>query len=715
VLAEIGIPEGKVVERQNGSDTALKKMLEEIRKYAFSGYLKIALLQNGDRAEGLIVFDAGDPVSSVYVFRRSGSDCERTYKGGRAVEYVWQDSVCSSAVISLHAKIQPQEIGRLLQGSEINRVELLPPPWIPHPVSKIDEEMLKDMDAEVANRILAWSKNGYDLQRLLTLRDTSPEKVTESLSYFEASIEELEEMKETLQFLKTEGYEREAESLLRKMRDPERVSDTQAELEALRNRIERSDSQVMAEKQIQHDRERKKLDERIDGVYDLILQYHKMSSQGTPKKKKCPKCGGVLNSRGDCPKCIGAEETVAFGRPLNPRLTFDSFVTGPNSSFAEAAAKAAAVTPTKVYNPLFIYSRSGLGKTHLLQAIGNQVRKNSPQLKVMYSSTDAIEEELVRSLASKRLEEFRSVYREVDVLMIDDLQFLAGKEQIQEEMFHIFDDVLDKGGQVVMACDRLPKDIPSLGDRLATRFEAGLIVDIQPPDLQTRLAILEKRTREDKLSVPKDVLAFIAEVCRDNVRQLEGGLNRVVAFSSLMRSNITTKLAKEILTRETKDVKSSNVKVEIQEGISYLVEEEKPEVSHRLFVTKLKEGYKGLAITRGHPRVLREKLGNTDALVFWLTDHESKTERTVSPSLERIMLIIEEFIRPDKKSVVLLDDIQYLISNTTFEGIVRFIRSIVDEISERPSMFLVSVNDQSLRSQECSILEREMEVIRTRE
>jgi phosphoenolpyruvate synthase/pyruvate phosphate dikinase len=199
------------------------------------------------------------------------------------------------------------------------------------------------------------------------------------------------------------------------------------------------------------------------------------------------------------------------------------------------------------------------------------------------------------------------------------------------------------------------------------------------------------------------------------VRQLEGGLNRVVAFSSLMRSDITTKLAKEILTRETKDVKSSSIKVEVQERISYLVEEEKPEVSHRLFVTKLKEGYKGLAITRGHPRVLREKLGSTDAVVFWLTDHESKTERTVSPSLERIMLIIEEFIRPDKKSVVLLDDIQYLISNTTFEGIVRFIRSIVDEISERPSIFLISVNHQSLRSQECSILEREMEVIRTRE
>jgi len=711
----MGVPEGQIVEKQNGTENALKRILDEVKKFSFSGYVKVALVDKGNRSEGLILFQDGNPIVSAYVFRRSGAEKERLYKGGKAVEFIWQDSVRQDAIVTLHAKIQPQEVAGLFQDAEVNRVELLPPPWIPHPLQPVDEKMLKDMDERVAKKIMKWSKAGYDVQSLLALYESNPQKAAKALSYFETNIEKIEEMKESLRFLKTDGYERETESLLRKMRDPERASDTQAELEALRNRIERSDSAVMAERQIQDDMERKKLDERIDGVYDLILQYHKMSSQGIPKRTKCPNCGGPLDSSGNCPRCIGAGQKAAYGRPLNSRLTFESFVTGPNSSFAEAAARAAAMTPGKVYTPLFIYSRSGLGKTHLLQAIGNYVREHSPQLRVIYSSTDTIEEELIESLASKRLEEFRTTYREADLLIIDDLQFLAGKEQIQEEVFHIFNDLMDKGGQIVLACDRLPKEIPSVGDRLATRFESGLIADIQPPDLQTRLAILERRAKEDKLSVPKDVLGFVAEVCRDNVRQLEGGLNRVVAFSSLMHSDITIKLAKEILSRETKEVKSAQVKVEVQDGQSYLVEEEKPEVSHRIFASKLKEGYKGLAITRGHPRVLREKLGNMEAVVFWLTDHESKTERTVLPSLERIMLIIEEFSQPDKKSIVLLDDIQYLISNTTFEGIVRFIRNVVDEISERPAIFLVSVSQESLRTQDRSILEREMEVIRQRE
>jgi chromosomal replication initiator protein DnaA len=715
VLAEMGVPEGQVVEKQNGTESTLKRILDEVRKYSFSGYIKVALVDSGNRSEGLILFVDGDPVVSAYVFKRSSADKDRLYKGGKAVEYLWQDSVCQDAIVTLHAKIQPQEIASIFQGAEVNRVELLPPPWIPHPVIRVDEEMLKDVDEKAAKRIIKWSKAGYDVHSLLDLYDSNPQKAAKALPYFETNIEKIEEMKESLRFLRTNGYERETESLLRKMRDPERASDTQAELEALRKRIERSDSAVLAEKQIQDDMDRKKLDERIDGVYDLILQYHRMSSQGIPKRTQCPSCGGPLDSSGNCPRCIGAGEKAPYGRPLNPRLTFESFVTGPNSSFAEAAARASAITPGKVYNPLFIYSRSGLGKTHLLQAIGNYVREHSPQLTVTYSSTDAIEEDLIESLASKRLEEFRTTYREADFLIIDDLQFLAGKERIQEEIFHIFNDLMDKGGQIVLACDRLPKEIPSFGDRLATRFESGLIADIQPPDLQTRLAILERRAREDKLSVPKDVLRFVAEVCRDNVRQLEGGLNRVVAFSSLMRSDITIKLAKEILTRETKEVKNAQVNIEVQEGQSYLVEEEKPDVSHRLFASKLKEGYKGLAIARGHPRVLREKLGDMEAIVFWLTDHESKTERTVMPSLERIMLIIEEFIQPDKRSIVLLDDIQYLISNTTFEGIVRFIRNVVDEVSERQAIFLVSVNKESLKTQERSILEREMEVIKQHE
>lgn len=708
----MGVPEGQIVERWNGREDALKMILDDVRKYAFSGYLRVGLAEKGSRSEGVLVFDSGEPLACAYFYGPASTGRERLYRGPKAAEFIWQDSVLPDSVITLHSKVPPKDVAAILGDAAINRVEMMPPPWLPLPPRRIEEAEVDDLEAESRRRVLEWSREGYDLRPLVLLAERDPRRAEKAIAYYGSNIQKLREMKEALQFLKTEGYEREAVSLLRKMVDPERASDAQAELETLRKRIERSDSANSAERQIQQDMERKKLDERIDGVYDLILQYHKMSSQGVPKRTRCPSCGGPLDESGNCLRCLGGKAGGAqYGRPLNPRYTFETFVAGPNSSFAEAAAKAVVTSPGKVYNPLFIYSKSGLGKTHLLQAIGNHILMKE-EAAVMYSSAEAIEEELVASLAAKKLDEFRKAYRSAGMLLIDDVQFLAGKERIQEELFQAFTALIERGRQIALASDRLPQAIPSLGERLATRFESGLIVDIQPPDLQTRLAILERKAREEKLAIPKDVLGFVAEVCRDNVRQLEGGLNRVVAFASLMRSDITVDLAKEILSQEVREAKSSRMKVELQDGQSYLVEEEKPDVSHRLFVSKLREGYKGLAITRGHPRSLREKLAGAEAVVFWLTDHESKTERTVSPSLERIMLLIEEFVHPQRKCIVLLDDIQYLISNTTFEGIIRFIRTVVDEVSERPAIFLISVSQESLRTQDRSILEREMEVIR---
>ncbi|MBM4237491.1 MAG: hypothetical protein FJ151_03290, partial [Euryarchaeota archaeon] len=459
MLAALEIPEGQIVERLNGRDGALKEMLDNVKKYSFSGYVKVGLALEGDQSEGIILFNSGDPVLALYLYKREGMGQERIYKAARAVEFLYEDSVYPEAVLSLHGRVDPEKVGRVLPSAEINRAELMPPPWIPKPFQPLDRDKLRSEKEDIAKKMIAWSKEGIDVSRLLELYLADTKKAARALPYFESNIERMRELKEKLQFMKTEGFEREAESIRRRTADPERIVEAETELAALRRRVERSDETVLAEKQIQQEMERKKQDERIDGVYDLILQYHKMSSSGVPKRTRCPTCGGPLDQSGNCPRCLGeAEQRPAFGTPLNPRFTFEKFVTGPSSRFAEAAAKAVAANPGSVYNPLFLYSRSGLGKTHLLQAVGNHAREARPELRLLCSSIEAFERELIDSLAAKKLEEFRAAYRGAELLLLDDIQFLAGKERIQEELFHTFNVVVEKGGQIVLACDRLPKE-----------------------------------------------------------------------------------------------------------------------------------------------------------------------------------------------------------------------------------------------------------------
>ena len=261
----------------------------------------------------------------------------------------------------------------------------------------------------------------------------------------------------------------------------------------------------------------------------------------------------------------------------------------------------------------------------------------------------------------------------------------------------------------MLACDRLPKDIPSISERLITRFESGLIADLQPPDLETRMAILERMVEERDIPIPREVLRFIAATCTDNVRQLEGGVNRIMAYASLMGTEINLETAKEVLALETP---SEEELEELKEGRSYLVEERGVGLSHRLTASLIERGFQGLAITRSHPRYLRSVCGNGGLRTLWLTDRESAREETLAPSLERAMLIIDEFLESEGSKAILLDDIQYLISNTSFEGVIRFVRSVVDRVHESESVFLLSMNPHSLELQRRSVIEREMEVVR---
>jgi chromosomal replication initiator protein len=233
---------------------------------------------------------------------------------------------------------------------------------------------------------------------------------------------------------------------------------------------------------------------------------------------------------------------------LQPRFTFEAFVTGPSNRFAQAAALAVAEAPAKAYNPFFIYGGVGLGKTHLLHAIGHFVEANHPELSLTYVSVETFTNEFINALRDGGIRSFKDRYRNTDILLIDDIQSLQGREQTQEEFFHTFNALHDSGKQIVISSDRPPKAIATLEDRLRSRFEMGLITDVQPPDIETRIAILQKRVRADRYEIhDPEVLPFIAGRVSTNVRALEGALTRVVAHGSISGRRITVELANEVL------------------------------------------------------------------------------------------------------------------------------------------------------------------------
>ncbi|MBI4398802.1 MAG: chromosomal replication initiator protein DnaA [Candidatus Omnitrophica bacterium] len=310
--------------------------------------------------------------------------------------------------------------------------------------------------------------------------------------------------------------------------------------------------------------------QKCSGIATLCAVHYQIASRdftdSSAAKKAPPKPS--LKTKKNGPQEPSPTHPFSHDFTLNYRYSFDHFVVGPGNRFAHAAAMAVAESPARAYNPLFVYGPVGLGKTHLLQAIAHSVLEKSPESRVIFISSEKFTNQLITAIQTRSTQTFRERYRNVDVLLIDDIHFIANKEATQEEFFHTFNALYDAHKQIVVTSDRPPKDISSLEERLVSRFEWGLVTDIQPPDLETRTAILRKKLENSSTHVPDEVTGYIASRIKSNIRELEGALLRVMAYSSLIDKPLTLALAQEVL-KESVAEEASKINIDtVQKKVS---------------------------------------------------------------------------------------------------------------------------------------------------
>lgn len=672
----------------------MKQLLLDLKKYSFSGYVRTVRSVGGKRSEGIVLLRSGNPEASLHQ-RDDAQD-----RGRQALKLVWQDSYDQSCVLELHARVDMDELVREYSDAILERpAKLVKRAKIPQAVDR----------ADIERQVQIWKDQGYDVSSLESNLDAEPTVRTASLLVMREAVKKAEAASAILAGLDLSGFESRAEILREKLRDPIRYTDIDAQLESLREAVQKT-KRIESKRKLEQSRERD-FKERTKSILDRVMRQRRDQRPEAP----LPSTDDVAKALEEAPAPVDAATNLAIA------FTFDGFTVGESNRFAHTAAMAVAKQPAKAYNPLLITSGPGLGKTHLLHAIGNYIASHETGAKVLYLTCEAFASGLTEAREKGSLTAFRSRVRGVDCLLLDDIQFLSSMSEAHEELFHTFNDMHAAEKQIVLASDRSPKAITNLDSRLTSRFESGLVAGMERPDLATRVAILERRARDAKVTMDPELLKVIATVVEDNVRELGGALNRVVAFSSMMGRPITEGLVREVLEepqaestpRVTVTTESWNPSPDgLVPGRSYLVEEDRPAEAFRRLTGYLGGRGGGLVITRTNPKRVREAHDLQADRVLWLTDREGSAEDTIAPALERIVYEIEAFMTNHPRGGVLLDGIEYLVSNNSFEAVLKFIRRLLDLVSESHYVLLISLSSATLKEQELKVLEREMEVIR---
>lgn len=613
---------------------------------------------------------------------------------------MWQDSYDETCILELHARVDMEGLVREYANAVLER---------PPRVAKKTKVPQAPDRSEVERQLQLWRAKGYEVSSVEAVLDADPGVLTASIVALREGVRKSELVSEVLEGMDVAGFETRAAILREKLRDPIRHPDIDTEVENLRDAIEsmrRIESRRKIETTREHDSQ-----ERTKKILELVMKRPFMRSRVAPAPEQVAK---VL---------VESVPSRDEATNLLPAFTFEGFAVGESNRFAHGAAVATAKDPAKAYNPLLITAGPGLGKTHLLHAIGNYIASHEKGRSVLYLTCEGFGSGLSEARQQGTLGAFRDRVRGLDCLLIDDIQFLGSMPEVHEELFHTFNALHHGEKQIVLAGDRAPKAIPNLDDRLVSRFESGLVASIEPPELTTRVAILERRSREARVTVGSDVLQTIATLVEDNVRELGGAFNRVVAFSSMMGRSITEDLAREVLAGPGTDgarsgpprreVSLSPGSSDLRPGHSYLIEEDRPAEAFRRFEAFLGGRGGGLVITRTNPKRARDAYDLTAERVLWLTDREGSSEDTIAPALERIVYEIEDFIKKHSHGAVLFDGIEYLVSNNSFDAVLKFVRRLLDAVSESQYVLIISLGTATLKDQELKMLEREMDVIRS--
>lgn len=725
-----------------GGEDTLKKSLIKLKKYEFTGYVKSMVKRAGILSEGYLIIKNGVPVAAIYG-KRFADDFQVMKHGEKALKLAWVDSYDEECQIEVRGRV---EVDAFMSAYPDSSITVLKTPVQKQQMSKVglswgDEAQSKvakeasDKEIKVLKKELdAWTSQGLVVHTLEDALNTSIEEAKKLFSEFRDNLRKVEFFKEDLERMDTTGHDTEVKKLEAIFKNPMKITAIEAAMEDISDKVELLDEPgaFKPDKAVAISP-----DVRPAGGYGEVIPGE--STEGT--EDRCSVCGGDMKGLDECPTCgavrkdMKSSDSVRLDILLKtrdtgliPKFTFENFVVGENNRFSQSAALAVAKADTISYNPLLICSGVGLGKTHIINAIGNYVAEHKKDKKILYITTEKFIQEFMEATKSNKMKAFRDKYRKIDLILLDDIQFIAGQEAVQDELFHTFNALHKDEKQIVMTSDQPLRDIPGIKERLVSRFESGLPTDMQSPDLETRMNILRKKAEAVDFEIGDDVLKIISKTHVSNVRSLEGALNKIIAYCNLMKASPTTSVAMEVITDESKKAGKSEAKTKPEEkdidifkdkiesdrlkiSHSYLIEEDRPQQCFELFVETLDLGFNGMCISRTNPRRLMGDFDFGEAELFWLTDRDSSGIETIEPALEKIIYKIEDLLNTGKKGVLLIDGLEYLVSNTSFDAVLRFLRRLIDDISESNSIFLMSLTPGTLDPKDLMVLEREMEVL----